>query len=199
MPGYSDAIDHAFSFTAKHSLVRPQGPAARERQANVAVILARHQADEATIVASIVCPLIEERAGRERQAIEEKIMAKFGPEVFVAALDATEPRNDPKGRPRSWRPTKQAMLGNLTQADTRALSVVTANELHWCGWGRMIARRLGPEYLPVDSAVTAADILWWHQSLIEVLHSRVDWQNLGMAGHLREAADRLQQALAQTP
>ncbi len=199
MPGYSDSIDHAFSFAVKHRLSQDDGPAARDRSANIAVILARHRADVATIVAAILCPLLEERAGQGRLVMEEKVMAKFGPEVCVCAVDAAEPRHDPQGRQRSWRPTKQAQLSNLAEADLRALTVVAANELHWCGWGRMIARRLGPEYLPVDSEVTAANIAWWHQSLIEVLRARLEWQDLGLLGHLREAADKLQQALAQTP
>ena len=133
-PGYSDPLDHAFAFVAKHHPdLTGFGPATTNRSANLAVTLARYGCDEPTIVAGVLLSLMDACPVGLRSGLEAKVNEKFGPAVFVSLRDATEPRFDPEGRRRGWRTSKQEFLVHLLDADPRALDVVTANEIHWCG------------------------------------------------------------------
>jgi hypothetical protein len=195
-PGYSDPIDHALSFVAKH---HPDpigfGPTTTNQPANVGLTLARYGCDEATIVAGILHGAVRGRSGSAREAIEAKINAKFGPAVAVSVRDAVEPKLDPEGRPRGWRTAKQEFLVHLLDADPRALDVVTATEIHWCGSSLTIVRRLGPEYLPVEANVALADLGWWHASLAELLATRSDWRRRDMLEQLRAMSAAILRAL----
>ena len=70
--GYSDSIHHALAFCAKHHPV----PVSRHdvhspllTTASVAVILCRHQADDATVVAGILKQLLDANNGNLRLAL----------------------------------------------------------------------------------------------------------------------------------
>ena len=176
-PGYSDPIDHALSFVAKyHPESTGYGPTTTNRPANIAITLARYGCDEPTIVAGILLGLITDHPAHNLQVIEAKISEKFGPAVYVSLRDATEPRFDPQGRLRAWRTVKQEFLVRLLDADPRALDLVSAREIHWCGSALTIIRRLGPEYLPSSQGVTLSDLEWWYASLVELLAARVEWR-----------------------
>ena len=195
-PGYSDPIDHAFSFVAKyHPEPVGYGPTTTNRPANLAVTLARYGCDEPTIVAGILATLIEDGPVANRQAIEDKINEKFGPAVFVSVRDATEPRFDPNGRRQAWRTVKQQFLVHLLDADPRALDVVSVREIHWCGSALTIIRRLGPEYLPKSEGVTLTDLEWWYSSLVESLAAREDWRRRDMLEQLRATSAAVARAV----
>jgi len=191
--GYSDPIDHAFAFAAKYAPTSSTGAQRIHRQANIAVTLARFGCDEPTIVGGILLPILEDAAQDQRGLLEDKIIEKFGPVVYVCVRDAAEPRYDPQGRRRPWRTAKQEYLARLTEAETRALDVVSVREIHWCGTALTAVRRLGPEYLPTPPEVSRADLAWWYQSLTAVLAARTDWHRrplLDQILHTSEAVIR---------
>jgi len=198
-PGYSDPIDHAFSFVAKyHPEPTGYGPTTTNRPANMAVTLARYGCDESTIVAGILCGLVADHPGPNRRAIEEKINEKFGPAVYVSVRDATEPRFDPQGRKQAWRTVKQEFLVRLLDADPRALDLVSVQEIHWCGSALTIIRRLGPEYLPAGQGVALSDLEWWYESLVELLATRVDWRRRDMLEQLRATSAAVARAIRES-
>jgi hypothetical protein len=198
-PGYSDPIDHAFAFVAKH---HPDstgfGPTTTNQSANLAVTLARYGCDEPTIVAGVLLSLLDACPIARRSGLEAKVNEKFGPAVFVSLRDATEPRYDPEGRRRGWRTSKQEFLVNLLDADPRALDVVTADAIHWCGSSLTIVRRLGPEYLPIESGVALGDIVWWHGSLAELLAIRSDWRRRDMLEQLRATSAAVARSIGES-
>jgi hypothetical protein len=198
-PGYSDPLDHAFAFVAKHHPdLTGFGPATTNRSANLAVTLARYGCDEPTIVAGVLLSLMDACPVGLRSGLEAKVNEKFGPAVFVSLRDATEPRFDSEGRRRGWRTSKQEFLVHLLDADPRALDVVTANEIHWCGSSLTIIRRLGPEYLPIESGVALGDIEWWHGSLTELLATRSDWRRRDMLEQLRATSAAVARSLGES-
>src|SRR5438067_12220007 len=83
--GYSDRINHAFAFAAKHH-DRQVRKGTRlpylTHPANVAIILTRYAQDESTVVAGILHDVIEDcvRDGYTRDMLEQRIGDKFGGE-----------------------------------------------------------------------------------------------------------------------
>src|SRR5690606_19830220 len=91
MQGYSDRVNHAFTYLAKHYLPRIQRSASLPSlalPANVAIILVRHGAEETTVVASILHHLLEIAAPSERAEVAHRIGERFGPVVLGVASDA---------------------------------------------------------------------------------------------------------------
>ena len=83
----------------------------------------------------------------------------------------------------------------MLDADPRALDLVAAREIHWCGSALTIVRRLGPEYLPAESGVSLSDLEWWHESLTELLASRTDWRRRDMLEQLRATSAAVARAV----
>jgi len=88
MHGYSDRINHALAFAAKHyGMV--QGPertmAYLAHPANIAIILARYGCEDLTVVAGILHRVLEEAPPLERKELEAKVLEKFGPVVVATA------------------------------------------------------------------------------------------------------------------
>ena len=194
MHGYSDRINHALAFAAKHRA--PRAPvmgtlAFTAHPSNVAIILARHGADETTIVAAILHHVLEITPVPERPPIERKISEKFGSVVLVVATDAAECCVDDKGGAIGWTQRKRALLSQLMVMETRALDICCADEIHECGSTIALIERLGPEYLEADEPPSAPHVLGWYGDLVEVLTRRVDWPARGMRQELATLRDRL--------
>src|SRR3712207_9497864 len=91
MTGYSDRINHALAFAAKHH-DRQVRKGTRlpylTHPANVAIILTRYGRDEETVVAGILHDVIEDcvRERYTRETLEQRIGEKFGAEVLEAVL-----------------------------------------------------------------------------------------------------------------
>ena len=135
-PGYSDAINHAFAFAAKH----------HDRQvrkgmkllpyftqpANIAVILTRYDRDERTVVAGILHDVVQDsvREGVSREILEQRIGEKFGADVLSIVLEATQRRNDDDGIELSSEEKKSDYLERLGSAKEAALWVSAAEKLH---------------------------------------------------------------------
>src|SRR3954465_13518672 len=150
MNGYSDRINHAFAFAAKyHGAVAPAGAGMDylAHPANVAIILARYDCRQITIVAGILHHVLEEALPDQRPNLERKITDKFGPVVLAVAKDALEPKFDRRGSERAWQARKQEYLTQLAIAEPRALDICVADEIHACGSTMTPLPRLGVEYL----------------------------------------------------
>src|SRR5690606_41331824 len=102
MTGYSDRLNHAFAFAAKHH-DRQVRKGTRlpylTHPANVAVILTRYGRDEDTVIAGILHDVIEDcvRDGWTREMLEDRIAGKFGDPVLETVLAVTKRRVDDDG------------------------------------------------------------------------------------------------------
>jgi len=135
MTGYSDRINHAFAFAAKHHdqqvrkgtrLPYLTGPA------NVAVILTRYGCSEETVVAGILHDVIEDavRDGWTRDMLEERIGRKFGNSVLETVLAVCERRIDDDGVELSYDDRKTDYLERLALATEESLWVCAADKVH---------------------------------------------------------------------
>ena len=123
--GYSDRINHAFAFAAKHH-DRQVRKGTRlpylTHPANVAVILTRYGQDETTVVAGILHDVIEDclREHYTRDMLEQRIGEKFGPEVLETVLAVTLRDTDDEGVELSTEERRDDYLERLARADERA-------------------------------------------------------------------------------
>jgi len=133
--GYSDRINHAFAFAAKHH-DRQVRKGTRlpylTHPANVAVILTRYGQDEQTIVAGILHDVIEDcvRDGYTRDMLEQRIGDKFGPAVLDTVLAVTERQVDEEGIELSSEERKDDYLARLAAASDHARWVCAADKIH---------------------------------------------------------------------
>ena len=100
--GYSDRINHAFAFAAKHhdqQVRKGTRLPYLTHPANVAIILTRYGRDEETVVAGVLHDVIEGcvREGWSLEKLEERIGSKFGNSVLNTALSVAERRLDDDG------------------------------------------------------------------------------------------------------
>ncbi len=134
-PGYSDKINHAFAFAAKHhdrQVRKGTKLPYLTHPANVAVILTRYDRDEDTVVAGILHDVIEDcvRDGFTRDMLEHRIGEKFGESVLQTVLMVTHRRLDDDGVELSSVQRKQDYLSRLTAANESAQWVCAADKIH---------------------------------------------------------------------
>lgn len=133
--GYSDRINHAFAFAAKHH-DRQVRKGTRlpylTHPANVAVILTRYGQDEQTIVAGILHDVIEDcvRDGYTRDMLEQRIGDKFGPDVLDTVLAVTQRQVDEEGIELSSEERRDDYLARLAAASDSARWVCAADKIH---------------------------------------------------------------------
>ena len=133
--GYSDRINHAFAFAAKHH-DRQVRKGTRlpylTHPANVAVILTRYGRDEQTVVAGILHDVIEDclREHYTREMLEQRIGEKFGAEVLDTVLAVTLRDTDDDGVELSSEDRRDDYLERLGQASERARWVCAADKVH---------------------------------------------------------------------
>ena len=136
--GYSDRINHALAFAAKHhdrqvhkGTRAPYGTHA----ANVAIILSRYDRDDETVIAGIlqdvVADCVNERYSREM--LDQRIGQKFGGEVLDSVLAVTMQRADQDGVDLSHDERRQDLIDRLESANERARWVLAADALHAVG------------------------------------------------------------------
>ena len=133
--GYSDRINHAFAFAAKHhdrQVRRGTRLPYLTHPANVAVILTRYGRDEQTVVSGILHDVIEDcvRDGYTRDTLEQRLGDKFGQEVLDTVLAVTERQVDEEGIELSSDERKDDYLARLAAASERALWVCAADKIH---------------------------------------------------------------------
>src|SRR3954467_11045604 len=133
--GYSDRINHAFAFAAKHH-DRQVRKGTRlpylTHPANVAVILTRYGQDEHTVVSAILHDVIEDcvRDGFTRDMLEQRIGDKFGPAVLDIVLAVTHRQVDEEGIELSSEERKDDYLARLAAAPDSARGVCAADKIH---------------------------------------------------------------------
>jgi (p)ppGpp synthase/HD superfamily hydrolase len=134
-PGYSDKINHAFAFAAKHhdrQVRKGTKLPYLTHPANVAVILTRYDRDEDSVVAGILHDVVEDcvRDGYTRQTLEQRIGEKFGESVLRTVLQVTYRRLDDDGAELSSGQRKEDYLERLAHAEESALWVCAADKIH---------------------------------------------------------------------
>ncbi len=135
MTGYSDRINHAFAYAAKHhdQQVRKGTKLPYLTQpANVAVILARYGCGEDTIVAGVLHDVVADcvRDGWTHEMLDERIGGKFGASALETVLTVTERRIDDDGVELSYDERKDDYLSRLSLASEDALWVCAADKVH---------------------------------------------------------------------
>ncbi len=133
--GYSDRINHAFAFAAKHhdqQVRKGTRLPYLTHPANMAVILTRYGQDEDTVVAGILHDVIEDcvRDGYTSEMLDERIADKFGAQVLQTLLQVTERRHDEDGVELSADDRKEEFLARLATATESARWVCAADLTH---------------------------------------------------------------------
>src|SRR5215213_4303631 len=119
--GYSDRINHAFAFAAKHHDKQVRKGTALPyltHPANVALILTRYGQDEETVIAGILHDVVEDcvREGYSASDLTQRIGEKFGERVLETVLAVTERKLDDDGIEMSWDERKADYLQRLSDA-----------------------------------------------------------------------------------
>lgn len=133
--GYSDRINHALAFAAKHH-DRQVRKGTRlpylTHPANVAIILTRYAQDEDTVVAGILFDVIADcvRENFTRAMLEQRIGDKFGSESLDIVLAVTPRGSDDSGVELSAEERREDFLERLGEASDRARWVCAADMLH---------------------------------------------------------------------
>jgi len=161
--GYSDRINHALAFAAKHH-DRQVRKGTRlpylTHPANVAIILTRYGRAEDIVIAGILHDVIEDcvRENYTRAMLEQRIGDKFGMTVLDTVLAVTHRTVDDGGTDLSSDERKDDYLERLIGASEAARWVCAADKLHNAGtivadlqrtidpmtvWGRFNAGRDG--------------------------------------------------------
>ncbi|HVX40490.1 MAG TPA: HD domain-containing protein [Gemmatimonadaceae bacterium] len=133
--GYSDRINHALAFAAKHHDQQVRKGTRLPyvtHPANVAIILTRYQRDDQTVVAGILHDVIEDcvREAFTREMLERRIGDKFGAEVLETVLGVTHRRVDDDGVELSHDERRDDYLDRLANASESARWVCAADKLH---------------------------------------------------------------------
>jgi (p)ppGpp synthase/HD superfamily hydrolase len=133
--GYSDRINHALAFAAKHhdqevrkGMRLPYFTA----PANAAIILTRYGQDDVTVVAAILHEAVEDylRDGLSEEAVRHRLEDKFGSDVVTTALGAVRRRLDDDGVELSHEEQKLDYLDRLAGSSERGRWVLAAHEVH---------------------------------------------------------------------
>jgi (p)ppGpp synthase/HD superfamily hydrolase len=133
--GYSDVINHALAFAAKHhdrQVRKGTKLPYLTHPANVAVILTRYGRDSDTVVAGILHDVIEDCVGEgySREMLEQRIGDKFGTKVLDTVLAVTYRRLDDDGVELSGEDRKSDYLERLSGASEEARWVCAADKIH---------------------------------------------------------------------
>jgi (p)ppGpp synthase/HD superfamily hydrolase len=134
-PGYSDAINHALAFAAKHhdrQVRKGTKLPYLTHPANVALILTRYGCGNDTVVAGILHDVVEDcvRDGYTREMLEQRIGDKFGTKILDAVLAITYRKNDDDGVELSGDDRKTDYLERLATAGEEARWVCAADKIH---------------------------------------------------------------------
>jgi (p)ppGpp synthase/HD superfamily hydrolase len=196
--GYSDRINHAFAFAAKHH-DRQVRKGTRlpylTHPANVAVILTRYGQDEQTVVAGILHDVIEDcvRDGYTRDMLEQRIGDKFGPAVLDTVLAVTQRQVDEEGIELSSEERKDDYLARLAGAPERARWVCAADKIH--NGSTILAdlnRTIDPDTVWSRFSAGRSGTVRWYRRVYERL--RELHFDAPIMAELRAVAEELEQA-----
>lgn len=136
--GYSDRVNHALAFAAKHhdqQVRKGTRLPYLTHPASVAIILTRYGRDDETVVGGILHDVIEDcvREAYTREMLEQRIGDKFGLEVLETVLAVTHRRLDDDGVELSHEERRDDYLERLDRASETARWVCAADKLHNAG------------------------------------------------------------------
>ena len=135
MNGYSDRINHALAFAAKHH-DRQVRKGTRlpyiTHPANVAIILARYGQGDETVIAGILHDVVEAGGGENwsREELEERSGEKFGADVLETVLMVTHRKVDDDGNELDKEERNADYLARLGQANEAARWICAADKIH---------------------------------------------------------------------
>ena len=137
-PGYSDRVNHALAFAAKHhdqQVRRGTRAPYATHPANVAIILTRYQRDDASVVAGILFEVIENSVlqGQSREKLDQRVAGKFGEPTLEIVLQVSERRVDDDGIELALDERRDDALARLAEASDAARWVCAAHVLHNAG------------------------------------------------------------------
>ncbi len=173
--GYSDVINHALAFAAKHhdrQVRKGTRPPYLTHPANVAVILTRYGRGEDTVVAGILHDVVADwvRDGYTREVLDQRIADKFGPQVLETVLAVTYRRHDDDGVEMSNDDRKSDYLGRLAQASEEARWVCAADKVHNASTILADLRRtMDPDTVWNRFAGGRANVVSWYRAVYERL------------------------------
>jgi (p)ppGpp synthase/HD superfamily hydrolase len=130
---YSDQINHALAYAGVHhagDVRKGTRVPYITHPANLAIILARYDRDDDTIVAAILHDVVEDCEAHSRAEHERQIAEKFGAGVLRDVLAVTKDSHDADGRELSSTENKVRYLEGLARASDRARWVCAADKLH---------------------------------------------------------------------
>ncbi len=196
MTGYSDRINHALAFAAKHH-DRQVRKGTRlpyiTHPANVAIILTRYDQDDITVVAGILHDVVEDCVTENwtQEMLEERIGEKFGMDVLETVLMVTHRKVDDDGNEMDKEEQSADYLLRLMHANEAARWVCAADKVHnACSILADLRRTVDPESVWGRFAVGKEGTIRWYRDV----HDRL--QELGFAGHilpeLRDVAEALE-------
>jgi (p)ppGpp synthase/HD superfamily hydrolase len=138
MNGYSDRINHALAFAAKHydqQVRRGTKAPYSTHSANLAVILTRYACDDDTVVAGILLDVVSDYARKAdaEDVLEQRIGEKFGDGALKIALMVTERRLDDEGAEMDANERHEDRLARLLKASPEARVLAAADALHDSG------------------------------------------------------------------
>ena len=173
--GYSDRINHALAFAAKHhdrQVHRGTRQPYRTHAANVAIILTRYGCDDATVIAGIlqdvVADCIDDRYSAEM--LDQRIGQKFGSDVVESILSVTPRRSDASGVDLSNDERRQDLLDRVGDADDRAKWVLAADALHAVGATLANLRRtIDPDSVWTQLPLGREGTLEWYRAVCTTL------------------------------
>jgi (p)ppGpp synthase/HD superfamily hydrolase len=173
--GYSDRVNHAFAFAAKHHDRQVRKGTALPyltHPANVAVILARYGRDDDTVIAGILHDVIEDcvRGGWTQEMLEERIGEKFGAGVLEAVLAVTHRRVDENDNELDRDERKADYLRRLENANECARWVCAADKVH--NGSSVLAdlrRTLDPDTVWSRFSVGREGTIRWYRAVYERL------------------------------
>ena len=136
--GYSDRVNHALAFAAKHhdqQVRRGTRAPYATHPANVAIILTRYQRDDASVVAGILFEVIEDSVlqGQSREILDQRVGGKFGEPTLGIVLQVSERRVDDDGIELAPDERRDDALTRLAEATDAARWVCAAHVLHNAG------------------------------------------------------------------
>lgn len=175
--GYSDRINHALAFAAKHhdrQVRKGTSLPYLTQPANVAIILARYDQDDETIVAGILHDVVEDcvREGYSREMLDARVGDKFGNGVLDTLLAITLRKDDDEGVDLSADDRRDDLLRRLERASAQARWVYAAVALH--NVGSLLAdlrRTLDPETVWSRFSVGMEGTIVWYRQVFERLHA----------------------------
>lgn len=132
--GYSDPINHALAFAAKHhdrQVHKGARAPYRTHAANVGIILTRYAQDDATVVAGVLYDYVEDSL-RERDALDQlgRASAKFGERSIEIARSIVPQATDGAGIELSHAEAREQLLAAIGDSSEASRWVCAARAIH---------------------------------------------------------------------